>query len=50
MPFARTRQPMTTRNELAQRRHAPADDQIGQAIGKPYRRRSWIARVLRGTP
>lgn len=27
-----------------------ADVQIGQAIGKPYRRRSWIVRAFGGTP
>lgn len=31
---------------------APTADypQIGQAIGKPYRKRSWLGRALRGTP
>jgi len=29
---------------------ASSPTQIGQAIGKPYRRRSWIVRALRGTP
>jgi hypothetical protein len=28
----------------------PGYPQIGQAIGKPYRKRSWVGRALRGTP
>jgi hypothetical protein len=37
--------PATTRTDAG-----TAPVQIGQAIGKPYRRGSWIVRALRGTP
>jgi hypothetical protein len=36
--------------KTAEKASAADYPQIGQAIGKPYRKRSWVGRALRGTP
>jgi hypothetical protein len=53
LPFAQIAPTTVTGSEsrdLPTEAAATAHAQIGLAIGKPYRRRSWIVRALRGTP